>query len=99
MAKNWLDQPDQVADLPVLLRFYESGVGIIEFRARTSEPDDVFITAGNLFGSQTVRCNTMLAALQLVDLVLRLKGKTVTLPAGILLLRNSNAATEEAPDA
>lgn len=95
--KTWTDQPDDVVGAEVKLRINLSGGGVAEVRA-CAEPDvsdeterwthrRFFVTAGTLFGSQTVEAmgtDAMLAALSAVAEKRRKGG--VPLPPGCRLL-------------
>jgi hypothetical protein len=64
--KTWEDQPDEVVSHRILLSSCVGGGRLVEVRHNRGGP--YYITAGNLFGSQTVRCFEEELAWQVVDI-------------------------------
>lgn len=87
--KRWSDQPDEVEHAAVLGTFHvnhrEHAV-LIELRVAPNahEPKAWYLSAGTLFGSQTVKCETSAVVLN----VLCNMGKTMKLPKGAELMEN-----------
>lgn len=67
--KTWEDQPDEVVNHRVLFSGHVGGGRQVEVRRNRGGP--YYITAGNLFGSQTVRCFEEELAWQVVDIATR----------------------------
>lgn len=86
--KGWSDQPDEVVDLPVVLKIHSDG-RLCELRAASDDSiTHAFLTVGNLFGSATLRCSSLRHAVKALDAVAHLgSGQTLkALPAGCTLL-------------
>ncbi len=85
MAKTWTDQPDVVQDLPVVSSI-SLHTGSMEVR-KDVQANIYYATAGNLFGSQTLRIvpgpHSYDTLLQLVATASRRKSKPVDLPVGV----------------
>lgn len=67
---NWIDQPKILEQAPVVCRFHLDGK-MVEVRKLTHPNVDHslwFITAGNMFGSQTVKCPSAEKVLELIHL-------------------------------
>jgi hypothetical protein len=83
-TRSWNDQPAEVSAAARLCSFSMEGVQI-EIRHSTTTP--WYVTAGNLFGSQTLRCEGAECALRAVEaLKLRHRDRPVQLPPGCVLL-------------
>lgn len=101
--KNWDDQPDEVAEWPVLTSFHIKGLerGVsIEVRMGPNDGrinKSFYITHGNLFGSQTIHAEDGDAAFriigQIVDAANKMKesDKPLPVPKGCVLLKNAGA--------
>lgn len=88
---NWSDQPDAVCELPVVFRAFLNH-RIIEIRADEHLGGHTYVTAGTLFGSQTLRCASLMLAVKTADMIAHVDGGGATkklrpLP-GTLLLDN-----------
>lgn len=85
--KQWTDQPDCVLGCVIYLNIYVGDRGV---EVRKDENNDCwYLTAGNLFGSQTLRaanCETVLRAVHWIGNK-RVRDKTVWgVPAGCELV-------------
>ena len=65
-ALHWTDQPKECAGTELISRVYLRGVGAVEIRRG---PSCWYLTAGNLFGSQTLRCADATVAWQALDAI------------------------------
>jgi hypothetical protein len=84
---TWLDQPETVTVLPLAFRAFVHD-RIIEIRS-DGVAMEAYITVGNLFGSQTVRCDTLYIAVKMAHSIAQLKkGRTLDLLPGVELLPN-----------
>lgn len=81
--KTWTDQPDEVMAGHILCSFYLKEHGGVEVR-RDRYTERLWLTMGNLFGSQTVRCRDALVVLEVIHRISECKpGKQVAkLPDG-----------------
>ena len=52
--RTWTDQPDEVVGLPVLMNFNAYGAA---FEVRRDKLGRYYVSAGNLFGSETVHAD------------------------------------------
>ena len=94
MTRHWTDQPAMLEDLPVLHHF-RAGDHVIDIFKKSDT--EWYITAGNLFGSQTVRCPSAEKVLECLALSERRnKANVPKVPEGCELLDN---ASKETPDA
>lgn len=85
-ARNWTDQPEELDNVPIVLRFYDE----VMIEVRKDQVDWTFVTAGNLFGSQTVKCPDLEQALQVVQGIVDKKFKEEReLPLFCVLMKNS----------
>ncbi len=58
MAKTWTDQPDVLEEFPIISSFYATfDKNNAHMEIRKGE-HFYYLSAGNLFGSQTIRCET-----------------------------------------
>lgn len=64
---SWTDQPKEVEQAIVLLHCYVTEVGGVELRKGTEGV--CYLSVGNLFGSQTLRCLNVEAALRALQIV------------------------------
>lgn len=85
--KAWLDQPDVVqAAQPLVV-----SIGVGDQRAEMREHPDgrVFLSIGNLFGSQTLEClDLRCAVLALAQALKATKKKPMGAPTGCTVLEN-----------
>jgi hypothetical protein len=83
VARTWTDQPLEVEGSEVMLSF--SGQrAVVEVR---KGPATWYVSAGSLFGSQTVRCPDAETAMRVAHAVARASGKKAAgVPAGCELL-------------
>ena len=90
MATTWNDQPPIVSDMEILVSLYigDKPGRIVEVRSANGwvqgGTQAYFVTVGNLFGSQTVRCENA----NLVFKVMKMakSRKKQDLPTGVTLL-------------
>lgn len=77
-AKHWTDQPDAVTEAEPLSRFFLSGPGqSVEVR-QIGFNDGLFVTVGNLFGSQTIQVPDAKTAFQVIGAMADLEnGQTI----------------------
>lgn len=67
--KHWTDQPDAVTEAEPLSRFFLSGPGqSVEVR-QIGYNDGLFVTVGNLFGSQTIKVPDAKTAFRVVGAI------------------------------
>lgn len=84
MTRHWTDQPEVLEDLPVLHHFSMGSHVIDVFKKSDTE---WYITAGNLFGSQTVKCPSAEKVLECLVLAGRRgKAQVPKVPEGCELL-------------
>lgn len=90
--KKWTDQPDSVLDAkPILETFMNKRV--VEVRKnRFGNP--YLVTAGTLFGSQTLEVWDADDVLYLLDVISKAKGDAISLPKGARVLVNAETETE-----
>lgn len=89
--KFWNDQPDEVARFPPTCRFWcGEAEMIIEIRAGLTRNDPSYFTAGNIFGSQTIRTQTLPTAVRLIDEAIQAnkEHRDAQIPPGAVLLNN-----------
>jgi len=103
--KNWSDQPDEVAEWPVITSFHIEGikrsVGIeVRIAANYRDGNELrkgfYITHGNLFGSQTLHCEDGDAAFRVIDQIVHSTNtlpddEFITPPDGCVILKNAVA--------
>ena len=65
-ALHWSDQPKECEGAEVMARIYVSDAGIVEVRRGERS---WYLTAGNLFGSQTLRCADAVVAWRALDAI------------------------------
>lgn len=63
-ALHWSDQPKECEPAEVVARIYLREIGVIEVRAGEGT---WYLTAGNLWGSQTLRCRDATVAWRVLD--------------------------------
>ena len=85
--RSWNDQPIEVEDVPIKVSVFHND-RIIELRSNGQ--DKHFVTTGNLFGSQTVVCETLLDAVDAFGIAAKTpKSGQASLPKGCrVLLQN-----------
>ena len=84
MSKSWDDQPDEIEGAEVVLRNVRVQDRHVEIRSNGTL---YWLTVGSLFGSQTVRCDSLETAIRALNGVGRVrKGKTARLPDGAELV-------------
>ncbi len=84
--KTWLDQPNEVLDVPVILSIPIS-TGVAEIRMLDSGA--CYLTCGTLFGSQTVACDDLKIAVRaLHGIVNGRRRRPADLPPGAKLIAN-----------
>jgi len=95
--KTWNDQPDVVAEARVIgtvwIHVSSDENRAVEIRRRDQEVGAIgvpiyYLTCGNLFGSQTFRCEGAVCALEMLACMDRIR-KTNQLPGGVSVLENS----------
>lgn len=90
--KTWNDQPDVVLQAPIAFSFYHSPRSV-EVRAMEAPDDPVvnsreyFISAGTLFGSQTVRVWGEDKLFEVLRIVLS-SAQSAQLPSGVEMLES-----------
>ena len=73
MKRHWTDQPQIVEEAKVLARFFLKGPGVTVEVRQIGYNDGMFITTGNLFGSQTIRVVDHQTAFRLIGAVAELE--------------------------
>lgn len=87
--KSWTDQPDEVESAEILSQFTVKGLhGTVTIEMRKGRfsfdaSPRYYVTAGNLFGSQTVLCDSADVAFKVLG---NISGGVETLPDGAQLL-------------
>jgi len=96
---TWTDQPSAVTEFPIILSVSSTSGDIVEIRAEnpplTVHGSRAYLTVGSLFGSQTLRCVSLLAAVLAANVVLhaRRNSRDLTPPEGTVLLPNETRPT------
>ena len=88
MPKTWDDQPDEVEDVPIRATL-SLGDGLHAEVRNGGRSQPYFLTVGNLFGSQTVKCPDADGVLTVLGIAR--SGKTSALPNDADLLPNKEA--------
>ena len=84
---TWNDQPAAVEALPIALSAFMHDK-IVEIRSDGVAPE-AFVSVGNLFGSQTLRCDSLFTAVRLAHAIAQAKkGRALDPPPGTELLPN-----------
>ena len=87
-TRSWLDQPLEVEGVPIKIRTF-TGDRIVELRSDGN--DRHYMTAGNLFGSQTVACQTLDDAFRVFNIASETSGgQQASLPAGCKIIERDN---------
>jgi hypothetical protein len=85
-APTWTDQPIEVADGLIVCRFFANSQ---TFEVRKAKGGVWYLTVGNLFGSQTLKCYAPEVVFDAIDAgtsVSVKEGRSVGLPAGAELI-------------
>jgi hypothetical protein len=95
MGKHWDDQPDEVEGHTVVFRAFIYS-HIVEVRSASNGGPHFYVTGGNLFGSQTVRCVDAPTAFRVMDATVKasLDDKPFRADSidGVVLLANKGEA-------
>lgn len=84
--RTWNDQPSIVEELPVRMRFNVRD-RIVELR---SDGERHVVTAGNLFGSQSLACESLMRAVEVANIAANKPSTAqVSVPQGCQILEGS----------
>lgn len=81
--RSWDDQPAAVEGVPIVAEFFAEGTAI---EVRYLAGGRWFVSAGNLFGSQTIECVSAAVALLVIGSALKKSKQPRELPDGARLL-------------
>jgi len=81
--RTWNDQPAEVEDGLTVCRFYANSW---TFEVRKAKGDVWYLTVGNLFGSQTLKCHAPEVVFDAIDREIGAVGRKVGLPVGAELI-------------
>ena len=82
---QWTDQPEVILRAEQIFKSYHNGRSVVGYRVRNTNGDEWYITTGNLFGSQTISCNSIESYLVALDLAVNAK-KDAKLPDGCSII-------------
>lgn len=88
--RTWSDQPKVLSSCDVLSSFYVRDVGQVEVRRRYvgyDGPAQYYVTVGNLFKSETVKCDDTDDVFAILNIIGKKKTGNI-LPAGCELVAN-----------
>lgn len=87
---TWTDQPEVLDGAEVICTGSAKGDG--HFEVRKTDDNEWYITLGNLFHSETVKCDNAEVVLRTIGAVYERRGSApVNLPPGAALVRKAGA--------
>jgi hypothetical protein len=82
---KWTDQPEVILKAEQIFHSYHDCRTVVGYRIRKVDGDEWYISTGNLFGSQTISCDSIESYLVALELAVNAK-KEATLPKGCVII-------------